>query len=342
MPGEPGPYVIVYQNADFVGSLYQGATNDGLPSSSEMETTDGSDQSHTGTTTGKAGVNASVNLPWLAKFGAEAGAGADSATKDTRTWSRRYRVALSRDIALYLHQLHALLDSSTHNVHGSADASGLGPGDLVKFRGRFRPDPISALLDLCEPDAVAEVTRFVVRQGRRPKIVENGWDLDQLKTQWELAEQEAATKADLARTVAGAMHADFRRGTTTEFHCEIDNALTAVVACEAEHFVTADPDRPLDGEFTVFGKVITRPEQDVPIFRKNKFLHRMDSAWVESLFSQLTDTMKNAVNDDRSLAKLLKRTDDDDEVETPPPFDLEFPAVIKGMSFTVLPIAISA
>ncbi|MFI6031640.1 DUF6414 family protein [Amycolatopsis magusensis] len=338
MPGEQEPRVIVYQNADFVGSLYQSATNDGLPNSSEVETTNTVDASKTGTKTGKAGVNASVNIP-SAKLGGELSGGGDSATKDARTWTQRQRVAMSRDIALYLHSLHTLLDESTRTVD-SVTAGNLAPGDLVKFQGTFRQDPISALLDLCSPDAVAEVTRYTVRKTKLPRI-DGDWDIERVKAQWEVAEQEATTKADLARTVTSALHTDFRRGTTTEFHCEIETELTALVACEAEHFVTADPDRPLDGAFTVFGKVITRPERHVPIFRKNKFLHRMNSAWVDSLFSQLTTLMKRTAESDENMRRFLRITNDDDR-ETPPPFDLEFPATIPGLSFTVLPIAIYA
>ncbi|MDS0134665.1 MULTISPECIES: hypothetical protein [unclassified Amycolatopsis] len=337
MSDEQARYVIVYQNADFVGSLYQSATNDGLPNSSQIETTEASDQARTSTNSGKGSAKAAVSLPGITKLEANLGGGRDSSTKNSLSSSRRYRVEVSRDIALYLHHLHLLLDSSTRVIDSSVNIEELDAGTLVKFRGSFRPDPISALLDLGSPNLVAEITRFSVRQSSRPKLVEDSWDIDKLKSQWELAEQEATTKADLARTIADAVRTDFRRGTTTEFHCKINEALTALVVCEAEHFITADPDRPLDGEFTVFGKVITRPERDVPIFRKNKLLSRMNQDWVQSIFSQITDTMKKSVNEGAIPEALKKKSTNG---KTPPPFDLDFPATIEGLSFTVLPIAI--
>ena len=38
-------------------------------------------------------------------------------------------------------------------------------------------------------------------------------------------------------------------------------ALTAVLACESNAFITADPDRVLDGQYRVFGKAISGTTQ---------------------------------------------------------------------------------
>jgi hypothetical protein len=337
MPHDQPPYVIVYQNPDFVGSLYQGFTNDGLPNSTQFETADGSEQARTGKDTAKGNFDAKLSVPGVGSVGGGLGAGQETSGREAWTASRRQRVEVSRDSALYLHQLHAGLAGVTRTVHANEGAADLEVGSFVKFQGKFRPDPIGALLDLCSPDAVAAVTRFAVRNAKRPQVMEDGWSIDDLKARWELAEQEATTRADLARTIAGAVHTDFRRGSTVELHCKIGDSLTALVVCETEHFVTADPDRPLDGEFTVFGKVISRPERDVPVFKKNKFLSRMDNDWVKSIFAQVTSKMKESFNDDMSLSAFLPIAEDGG---TRPPFDLDFPAVIEGLSFSVLPIAI--
>ncbi|WP_326957560.1 DUF6414 family protein [Amycolatopsis sp. NBC_01286] len=338
MPHEQKPYVIVYQNADFVGSLYQSETNDGLPNTSQYETSGTSDQSRTGTNKGQGSIKAGGNIPGVAKLEGTVGGGKEVANKDGQTSTRRHRVEMSRDTALYLHVLHERLDKLTTTVSSNSDGAALDTGSLVKFHGRFRPDPISALLDLGSPDAVAEMTRFATRQGKRAKIVEEDWDIDKVKVRWELVEQEATTKADLARTITEAVHTDFRRKTTTELHCKIDSSLTALVVCEAEHFVTADPDRPLDGDFTVFGKVVTKPEQDVPIFRKNKLLSRMNHEWVKYILSEITNLTEKSVNGE-AMPGFLR---DETEGKVPPPFNLDFPAIIEGYSFTVLPIAIYA
>ena len=62
---------------------------------------------------------------------------------------------------------------------------------------------------------------------------------------------------------------------------------------------------------------------------------------MQTLFDGLADHVENAAQTVTGLA--VNDEDADDEAvaeQTPPTIDLEFPAVIEGSSFAVLPIAI--
>ncbi|MBM4574967.1 hypothetical protein GS896_25715 [Rhodococcus hoagii] len=329
------PPVVVYQNSDFVGSLTQAVTNAGLARSGQAEFQHDHERGEARGRGRKAQLGAKAQAPLLGDLSVDVGANSDRSTTEKEARSRRLRVDVSYDIALHLHRLHDALDAQTTVVeHGDAE---IGVGDIVKFTGTFGPDPVSAILDIASPELVAEITRFIARS-KRPAVTGEFFDIDQLKGQWEYIEQQATARADLARAVTTALHTDFRRETTIEFHCTIAEGLTGVVACEAEHFVTADPDRLLDGEFTVFGKVISPPEDNVHILRKNKFLRRIDPDFLGWMFDTVSDGVDQA-NDGQVMdfARRFSRA-----VDPAPPIDLHFPSVIEGRSFAVLPIAIYA
>lgn len=276
-----------------------------------------------------------MQAPLVGATSVDISGNADRSIMEKEARSRRLRVDVSYDIALHLHRLHDALGDQTTVVEN--DDAHIEVGDIVKFTGTFSPDPVSAVLDIASPELVAEITRFITRSGR-PTVTDEFFDIDKLKAQWESIELQAAARSDLARAVTTALHTDFRRGATIEFHCEIADGLTGVVVCEAEHFVTADPDRLLDGEFTVFGKVISPPEDDVHILRKNKILRRVDSDFLGWMFETITDGVERA--NGGQLTQFARQFDRDSDPA--PAIDLHFPAVIEGRSFAVLPIAIYA
>jgi hypothetical protein len=235
-----------------------------------------------------------------------------------------------------------MLAGQTKTVTDQASAKDLVTGDIVTFTGRLEPDPISAVLDIASPGLAAEIARYVARS-KRLQVTGDSFDVEELKASWESVEQSATTNADLARAVTLALHTDFRRSTTIEYHATIGDALTGIVVCENEHFVTADPDRLLDGEFTVLGKVVTSPESDTPVLRKNKLLRRLNPQWVAWLFDQIGSS--NYVEHDESYQNFLSTISADGDHEgadEAPPIDLNFPATIEGVSFVVLPVAIFA
>lgn len=338
------PTAILYQNSDFVGSLTQASTGGGLALSGQSEYIDKlseSDQKDRGLS-GDAKLGGKI--PGLA----EAGGGVSGSRLRTigtaEEHHRRHQLDMSYDISYYFHQLRARLAQQTRNVTDLTNAESLTTGDLVTFTGRLQPDPISALLDIASPELAAAVAQFMARRGRL-QVTSDTYDLDKIRASWERAEHSAATNADLTRAVTEAIHTDFRRGSTVEFHSEITSGLTGIVVCEREHFVTADPDRLLDGEFTVFGKAVTSPESNVPILRKNKFLRRLSHEWVAWLLDQLKVAASSAEQDDsfRKFVANLRGDETDPDTGTDiPPIDMDFPAVISGQSFVVLPVAIYA
>ncbi|MFT3662551.1 MAG: hypothetical protein QM809_14585 [Gordonia sp. (in: high G+C Gram-positive bacteria)] len=335
------PAAIVYQNSDFVGSLTQAVTGGGLAQSGETEFTDGTNSSSDLEKGFDAQGSGEVKLPGAASLTGRLGGKRARTVGTSEEHHRRHRLEMSYDISYHLHQLRSLLAEQTKTVSSKASAEGLVTGDIVTFTGRLEPDPISAVLDIASPDLAAEIARYVARR-KRLQVTGDVFDVEELKASWESAEQSATTNADLARAVTSALHTDFRRNTTIEYHATIADGLTGIVVCENEHFVTADPDRLLDGEFTVLGKVVTSPETDTPVLRKNKLLRRLNPQWVAWLFDQIGSN--DYFESDESYQNFLSTisVDGDDEPEEVPPIDLKFPAIIEGVSFVVLPVAIFA
>lgn len=335
------PVAIVYQNSDFVGSLTQAVTGGGLAQSGETEFTDGTNASNELEKGFDAEVSGEVQALTVANLAGRLGGKRARIAGTSEEHLRRHRLDMSYDISYHLNRLRSLLASQTRTVTDMASADGLVTGNIVTFTGRLEPDPISAVLDIASPELTAEIARYVARR-KRLQVTGDDFDVEELRASWESAEQSATTNADLARAVTSALHTDFRRSTTIEYHATISDGLTGIVVCENEHFVTADPDRLLDGEFTVLGKVVTSPETDTPILRKNKLLRRLSPQWVAWLFDQIGSN--DYFERDESYQSFLSTisSEGDDEPEEAPPIDLKFPATIKGVSFVVLPVAIFA
>ncbi|WFN93808.1 DUF6414 family protein [Gordonia sihwensis] len=336
------PVAIVYQNSDFVGSLIQAVTGGGLAQSGETEFTDGTDSSHESQNGFDAQASGGIQAPGVANVAGRLGGKRARTTGTSEEHRRRHRLDMSYDISYHFHQLRSMLADQTKTVADTASATGLVTGDIVTFTGRLEPDPISAVLDIASPELAAEIARYVARR-KRLQVTGDDFDVDELRASWESAEQSATTNADLARAVTSALHTDFRRRTTIEYHATIGDALTGIVVCENEHFVTADPDRLLDGEFTVLGKVVTSPETNTPVLRKNKLLRRLNPQWVAWLFDQIGSNDHFERDESyQSFLSTISAEDDGDETAEVPPIDLNFPAIIEGVSFVVLPIAIFA
>lgn len=128
------------------------------------------------------------------------------------------------------------------------------------------------------PELVDAITQRTVHKEYRDSFPE-GATFEEIRAHAEKMRIEAESKGTFARAVAAAVQADTRQGTTREYYARIssDPALTAITVCEREHFITSDPDRLLDGTFTVFGKVISDVEEDVPTFARNKLLRNLSA-----------------------------------------------------------------
>lgn len=152
--------------------------------------------------------------------------------------------------------------------------------------------------------------------------------------QWkETRRLEESIKAETASLIIRGLRNDLRSQATREYYATIlrdPEALTAVLACESNAFITADPDRVLDGQYRVFGKAISGTTQDASIFSRSKLLARIQPetlAQISSIIQQSADMpIKNLSGGDMTtLGKL---------------FDLSLPSIIEGSSFNILPIAI--
>ena len=209
----------------------------------------------------------------------------------------------------------------------SADAFGASAGHIVEFTAlTVRPNEVNALLDIATPTLVREVTRFAIRQGKRAENRQTidqaaeaaGVDIDagRITAQRAVHELAATDAAEVAEAVAAALQVDARRTATRECHAAVSDGRNAVLICDAAHFVTADPDGLLDGQFTILGKVIKPLTPSTPILANNKLLRRFQPEAVTHLL--------NTFGADEAGAEY---------------FDLSFDTEITN-AITVMPIAI--
>lgn len=319
----PTPRTIVYQNADFVSAMLQEMYQLGLLESAESDSTGKS--SATDSKQRKAGgaANAEGTAPFVAKVGGKIdGEWVRQQTEaDEQTTAQRQKFVYSQ-----AHYLDAVRRGLIERGQLSAEAFAASAGDIVEFTAlAVRPNEVNALLDIATPTLVREITRFAIRHSKRAEIQEvfdeaeaAGVDIDAgkigaLRAIHELAASDAA---EIAEAVAGALQVDARRTATREYHAAVSDERNAVLICDAEHFVTADPDRLLDGQFTILGKVIKPLTPTTPILANNKLLRRFQPEAVTDLLDQF--------GADEAAAEY---------------FDLSFDTEITN-AITVMPIAI--
>lgn len=139
---------------------------------------------------------------------------------------------------------------------------------------------------------------------------------------------DAESKGSFARAIATAVQADARQGTTREYYGRVasEPALTAITVCEREHFITGDPDRLLDGTFTVFGKAISGAEEDVPTFARNKLLRNFSADAFDQVIGQALGSLAGSTEIAGMSAKGF--------------LDLKLDSRVRGTSLRVLPLAI--
>ncbi|KXO96202.1 hypothetical protein [Tsukamurella pseudospumae] len=317
------PRTIVYQNADFVSAMLQEMYQAGLLQSAE------SDTAGKKTTTGNkqkkasAGAGAEGSAPLLAKAtGRLDGEWVRQQTEaDERSSAQRQKFVYSQ-----AHYLDAVRRGLAERGQLSTDAFAASAGDIAEFTAvTVRPNEVNALLDIATPTLVREVTRFAIRHSKRAEIQEAfdqaeaaGVDIDagKIAAQRAIHELTASDAATVAEAIAEALHVDARRTATREYHATVTDDRNAVLICDAAHFVTADPDRLLDGQFTVLGKVIKPLTPSTPILANNKLLRRFQPEAVADLLGTF--------GADEAAAEY---------------FDLSFDTEITN-AITVMPIAI--
>lgn len=329
----PHPTVIVYQNADFVSGLLQEIYQIGLLESAELDIQSTSSQAETSKKSGGAKAGLSFNAPLISKTELSAAADyiGEQARSDEGITADRKKFVYSQ--AFYLDRVRAALRSSAVRPLTSAtDAATSRVGDIVEFSASFRANEVNAILDIATPQLTSAITQYLTRRGGTEEMRDLPDDVDHrtIVKLREIQELEAADRADLAKAVTTAVRADFRGDRTKEFYAEIggEGGFTVVTVCEAEHFTTQDPDRLLDGTFSVLAKVISESAVDRSVLGRNKLLHRVDVEFLDHTLGSL-------------VASTRRRADADIDVEyTGEYFDASLSAKIAGPSLIVMPIAI--
>ncbi|OZF42717.1 hypothetical protein [Rhodococcus sp. 14-2470-1a] len=346
------PAVVIYQNPDFVSGLLQAILGAGLLESAETEDQGRASQTTTAGNTTGAKVVASVNFPGFGGIDAHGDLQRvrDNVHADETNRAQRLTYVFSQ--AYYLNYLRYLL-ATNHTVtpvRTLADARAIQAGDIIEYSSTFRANEINAVLDIATPELVSTVTKYVMLRNNRLELREID-DVTEITKHRQLGIHHAEDAAELASAIASALRQDFRSDHTREFYGHIateplsandvedtddddgegDRRLTAVTICETAHFRTADPDRLLDGRFTVLGKVISPLADDVAVLDRNKLLDRIDPALLSGVFDKLTE-----LSEESPAQQIVGGG------VTGIGVDLEFSALIPGSSFAVLPIAIFA
>ncbi|MBX5334253.1 hypothetical protein HQO90_24970 [Rhodococcus fascians] len=350
------PAVVIYQNPDFVSGLLQAILGAGLLESAETEDQGRATQTTTAGNTTGAKVGASVNFPGFGGIDAHGDLQRvrDNVHADETNRAQRLTYVFSQ--AYYLNYLRYLL-ATNHTVtpvRTLADARAIKTGDIIEYSSTFRANEINAVLDIATPELVSTVTKYIMLRNNRLELREID-DVAEITKHRQLGVHHAEDAAELASAIASALRQDFRSEHTREFYGHIDTEslsandiedtddaddaddndgdrrLTAVTICETAHFRTADPDRLLDGRFTVLGKVISPLADDVAVLDRNKLLDRIDPALLSGVFDKLTE-----LSEESPAQQIVGGG------VTGIGVDLEFSALIPGSSFAVLPIAIFA
>lgn len=323
------PVATIYQNSDQVAGVLQQLFTQPLIVDETREVTAGAGDKQAVSANASAGGNGGVKVPLLGALkveGAGEVAGSGSWTSNTGTASRQQYVYSQ---AYYLHLVRKQLaqDGNVRSVRSGDDLDGIEPGAFVEYTTSFDPVEVALALEVITPELVDAIMQFTVRKEYTSMFPEEG-GFEAVRVHAEKMNVEAESKGQFARAVATAVQADARQESTREYYgrVSIDPAITAITVCEREHFITADPDRLLDGTFTVFGKVISAPETDVSTFARNKLLRNLSA----DAFDYLIEQMQSGLQQGTPIAGIAMKDF----------IDLKLDSRVRGKSFRVLPLAI--
>lgn len=326
---ERQPTISIYQNADYVASILQQLAHQPLVTDETREgSRDQTDGRETSLSVEGAG-GASVKAPFAGSVDLELTGGAGSNKSKAIVTGDRTTQTFIYSQAYYLDVVRMMLERAKllKRVNSFAEARSLKAGDFVEYRASFRSSEISAIFDVLTPDLIAEVARWQMRSSAIKKA-------DGISDQQERADYidsqglQADARADLVRTIAGGVLADFRSDRTRECYGTLVGAagkVTVVTICDRDHFVAKDEDLILDGDFTVLGKVASKVKDDVSTLERNKILRRIKPSAFDWIAGQLQQAGQAQIGNMGKVSDFV---------------DITLASRVEGPSFGVVPIAI--
>lgn len=321
------PIATIYQNSDQVAGILQQIARQPLLTEESRELTagEGVDTSATGGVSGQGTGKVKIPLVGGGDLGAEANASlASSWTQTTGTASRQqfvYSQAYNLHLVRHFLEEASLLTSLTE----TSQAEKLQPGAFVEYTSAFAPVELSIALDVVSPELVEAIARYTVK---KDYVATFPAEYEARGPHAEKMRLEADAKGELARAITDAVKADSRQSTTREYYGRIadEPALTAITICDLSHFIVDDPDRLLDGTFTVLGKVISEVEENVPTFARNKLLRNLAPEALDQGLDQLYGLINAVpVAGGKAPSEYI---------------DLKLESRVPGSSVRVLPLAI--
>lgn len=328
-PGHSVPVATIYQNSDQVAGILQQLYGEPLivDESRESNLSHGDDRalSASGTAAGEGKIKA----PLLGEVGVNATADLSSSGSWTSSSGTASRQQFVYSQAYYLHfvRQHLKQSGNLHSIASADDIESVIPGSFVEYTTSFDPVELTLALEVITPELVDAIAQRAVQKEFKGTFPE-GADFEGVRVHAEKMRIEAESKGAFARSIATAVQADARQATTREYYGRISSepALTAITVCEREHFITGDPDRLLDGRFTVFGKVISSVETDIPTFARNKLLRNFSA----DAFDQVVGRLRSSLSSGGGIYGLRPEQ----------LIDLKLDSRVRGRSFRVLPLAV--
>jgi cyclophilin family peptidyl-prolyl cis-trans isomerase len=323
------PVATIYQNSDQVAGILQQLFGQPLIVEETRDSNSTAGDEVSVSATASASGDGGLKLPLLGALSVKAAGDLAASGSWTSTSGTAARQQFVYSQAYYLHLVRQQLAGAgnLHQLNSVEEAKSVEPGAFVEYTTSFDPVELTLALEVITPELVEAIAQWTVRNEYKDSYPE-GADFEGIRVHAEKMRIDAESKGAFARAIATAVQADARQGTTREYYgrIAIEPALTAITVCEREHFITGDPDRLLDGTFTVFGKVISGVEDDVPTFARNKLLRNFSA----DAFDQVVGEMRSKLSSANKIAGMQP----DDFL------DLKLDSRVRGKSLRVLPLAI--
>ena len=325
----PPPMATIYQNSDQIAGVLQQIARHPLLTEESREFTSGGDSSSAadGTASGKGTGKARMPLIGSGEVGLEAKGSLSSSWTQTTGTASRQQFVYSQAYNLHLVREFLSQEGLLTAVASAEQAKDVQPGSFIEYTTAFDPVELTLALDVISPELVGAIARFAVKRSYLNRFPTEGGH-EAVVMHAEKMKLDAEMKEDLARAITTAVKADTRQDTTREYYGRVatDPALTLITLCDLAHFIIDDPDRLLDGTFTVLGKIIAPVEMDVPTFSRNKILRNLAPGALDGGIQKLAELMEEVPQmGEKPLSEYI---------------DLKMASRVKGASMRVMPLAI--